>query len=479
MRKETDFIGSLEIPDEALYGIHSLRAKNNFPDKTPFSEEWYKAVGLVKQACYLSILSFKKAIQQKYPEKEAGLKLPDEKILDALINTSIEISQGTHFNHFIVPAIQGGAGTSINMNINEIIANASLTKIGESYGNYNVIDPIEQANLYQSTNDVIPTALKVTTLQLLNKLEAGINKMRQQVENLETKYRSSIRTGFTQMQQAVPSSFGQLFGAYGDALSRDWWRVSKSFERIKTVNLGGGATGSGIAIPRFYIIEVVPELKKLTGLPITQSENLTENTSNQDSWVEIHAILKAHAVTLEKMVSDLRLLSSDLLQKPEIQLPAKQTGSSIMPGKVNPVIPEFVISAAHKIYTNDQLITQLSGQGQLELNAYLPTIGNAIIESLQLLISCNKTIEENLLTGLLILEDNAKENMYKSPSVCTALTPIIGYHKSAQLAKQMKDYSCTIFEANEQLKLLSNDELAGYMQSGFLLQKGFSLKDIL
>jgi aspartate ammonia-lyase len=478
MRLEKDFIGEIELPDDALYGINSARAKANFPDQTSFSAEWYNAIGTVKQACYLTIKSFKTAVEQKHPEKAIVLKLPSHEIIDILINTASEVGEGMYVKHFIVPAIQGGAGTSINMNVNEIIANVSLKKLGHAVGNYKIIDPIEQANLYQSTNDVIPTALRVATLRLLNQLEHDINSMRAQVEKMEKTYRNSLRTGYTQMQQAVPSSFGLLFGAYNDALSRDWWRVSKCFERIKTVNLGGGATGSGVAIPRFYIIEVVGELKKLTGLPITQSENLTENTSNQDSWVEVHAMLKAHAVTLEKMVSDLRLLGSDLLQSKELQLPAQQAGSSIMPGKVNPVIPEFVISAAHKIYANDQLITHLSAQGILELNAYLPTIGHAMLESLKLLIACNNTITENLLTGLLVFEENALGSLYKSPSVCTALSPVIGYHKAAELAGYMKENKCTIFEANKKLTILEDETLNKYMQSGFLLQKGFTLNDI-
>ena len=478
MRIEQDFIGKLEIPVDALYGIHSVRAKNNFPDTTPFHKEWYQAIGVVKQACYITIQSFKKAVLLKSPEKEEKLNLPNDKTLETLIEAAKEIIQGKYFNNFIVPAVQGGAGTSINMNVNEIIANISLQNIGHTFGDYKKIDPIEQANLYQSTNDVIPTALKIATLQLLNQLEERINKMRTKVEYLETTFRNSLRTGYTQMQQAVPSSFGQLFGAYNDALSRDWWRVSKCFERIKTVNLGGGATGSGIAIPRFFIIEVVPELQKLTGLPITQSENLSETTSNLDVWVEVHAIIKAHAVTLEKIVSDIRLLSSDILQNRELQISTKQAGSSIMPGKVNPVIPEFVISAVHKIYTNDQLITQLSAMGTLELNAYLPSIGHAIIESLKLLIACDKTIEKNLLANLDVNEDAARENLYKSPSVCTALSPVIGYHKAAELSKCMKDNKCTVFEANNKLNILGREQLNKYMESGFLLQKGFSINDI-
>jgi aspartate ammonia-lyase len=478
MRIEQDFLGKVEVPDNALYGIHSVRAKANFPDTILFHVEWYRAVGVVKTACYNTVKYFKKAVLQNYPEKVTTLNLPNDNIIDALIESAKEVCEGRYFENFIVPAVQGGAGTSINLNINEIIANAALLKTGEVAGCYNKIDPIEQANIYQSTNDVIPTALKIAVMQLLNTLEEKINNTRKLIENLENRYRNSLRTGYTQLQQAVPSSFGQLFGAYNDAFSRDWWRVSKCFERIKTVNLGGGATGSGMAIPRFYIVEVVNELKKLTNLPVTQSENLTENTSNLDVWVEIHAILKAHAVNFEKTVNDIRLLSSDIVGNREINIPLKQAGSSIMPGKVNPVIPEFAVSAVHKVYANDLLITNLAALGNFELNAYLPLIGHAILESLKLLIAVNETLKENLFNGLTVNEESAVKSLYKSPSVCTALTPVIGYHKAGELAKYMKQKECSIFEANKNLNIIEQEKLSEYMNSGFLLQKGFSVKDI-
>lgn len=478
MRIEHDFLGDVELPKNALYGIQSVRACNNFPYPSPFSMEWYQSIGSVKQACYATIISFKKAVEQKYPDKTKDLKLPDDKILEALVTASQEIGNGNYFEQFIVPAIQGGAGTSIHMNVNEILTNRALQILGYEPGNYAIIDPIEQANLYQSTNDVIPTALKLSILKLLNLLEESINQTRRPLEQLENTYRHSLRTGFTQMQQALPSSFGHLFGSYNDALSRDWWRVSKSFERIKTVNLGGGATGSGMAIPRFFIIEVVPELKKLTGLPITQSDNLTDTTSNQDSLVEVHAILKAHAVTMEKMANDIRLLASDLMHRKELEIPALQAGSSIMPGKINPVIPEFIVSAAQKIYSNDALITQLASMGTLELNAYLPTLGAVFIESLKLLIACNQTLAKNLLQGLHVNEDLANNSLFKSASVCTALLPIIGYHKAGQLAGIMQQNQCTIFEANQINQVIDPKKLEQIMQPGNLLQKGFTLTDL-
>ncbi len=478
-RTEKDFLGEKKIPKDALYGIHSLRAKENFPDNSPFSLEWYKAVGLTKLACYLTYDKFKNASTQKYSDIDLPINLFEKKIIDALIESAEEVSEGKYYDHFIVPAIQGGAGTSINMNVNEIIANVSLKKLGKNAGNYQTIDPIEHANIYQSTNDVIPTSLKVAAIKLLVDLEEKINELRTDIEALENKNRNKLRIGYTQMQEAVPSSFGMLFSSYNEALSRDWWRVSKCFERIKIVNLGGSAIGTGIAVPRFFIMEAVATLQKLTNLPITRSENMPDATSNLDSLVEVHAILKAHAVNLEKMASDIRLLSSDLAGRKEIIIPQKQTGSSIMPGKVNPVIPEFVISAAHKIYTNDNLISSLSAQGTLDLNANLPAIGNALLESIKLLIAANKTLKENLFNELKIDSDSAKKRLFKSPAITTALSPYIGYHKAAELAKKMKETNWDIFQANEQIQIMDSKKLRKILQPQNLLKTGFTLKDLI
>jgi len=382
-RTEHDSLGPLQVPAFVLYGIHSMRAVGNFPDRTSFHLEWYKAMGVVKLACYKAYRSFSLAVAER--NTELPFKLLEKGIIEALEFAAVEVSEGSHFTSFIVPAVSGGAGTSINMNVNEIIANVALQKLGLELGSYEVIDPIETANIYQSTNDVVPTALKVAVMQLLGDLESGINTLRQRIEITEGKYRNELRIAYTQMQEAVPSSYGMLFSTYSEALSRDWWRVSKCFERIKIVNLGGSAVGTGIGVPKYFIMEVVPVLQNLTGLPVTRNENLADATNNLDSFVEVHAILKAHAVNLEKMVSDIRLLASDVAGVHGLQIQQRQVGSSIMPGKVNPVIPEFVISAAHKIYSNDMLITSLSAQGCLDLNAYLPVIGHALLESLKLL----------------------------------------------------------------------------------------------
>ncbi len=478
-RTENDSLGPMQVPANVFYGIHSLRARENFPDHTPFHLEWYKAMGTVKLACYQSYRSFSQAVKNR----ESGTKLPfcllDNQVIDSLELAASEVSEGKHFSSFIVPAINGGAGTSINMNVNEIIANIALQKLGLAPGSYDKIDPIEVANIYQSTNDVVPTALKVAVMYLLGDLETAINSLRQQIEVTEGKYRNELRIAYTQMQEAVPSTYAMLFSTYSEALSRDWWRVSKCFERIKIVNLGGSAVGTGLAVPKFFIMEVVPALQKLTGLPVTRSENLSDATNNLDSFVEVHAILKAHAVNLEKMVSDIRLLASDVAGIHGVSIPQRQVGSSIMPGKVNPVIPEFVISSAHKIYSNDMLISSLSAQGCLDLNAYLPVIGHALLESLKLLIAADKTIGDNLISGLTILPGTGASRLYKSPAITTALSPLIGYRKAVLLAKEMKTSSCDIFEANRKLNLIEDEKLKSVLKPENLLKTGFTLNDLL
>lgn len=479
MRIETDFIGSKEISDDALYGIHSARALENFPNHQRFNINWYKSIGIVKLGIYRTYQKYKSAIAGKYDVSSLPFKLIDNDVILALTKAAEEVSQGLHFEHFIVPAITGGAGTSQNMNVNEIIANRALILLSHKPGEYDFVHPIEDANIYQSTNDVIPTALKIAIMSLLKTLENSINTSRQQVETLETKYRSNLRIAYTQMQSAVPSTYGRLFGAYNDALSRDWWRVSKCFERTKQINLGGSAVGTGLTVPRYFIMETVNELRVLTELPLSRSENLTDTTQNLDSFVEVSAILKSHAVNLEKISGDLRLLASDIIREPELKIPQKQAGSSIMPGKVNPVICEFAISASHKVYANDSIISSLSALGCLDLNAYLPSIGDAILESIELLIESNQTLTQNLFNDIQINTKLSLKRLLASPSISTALLPYIGYEKAGMLAKEMKEFNLDIYEANKKLNLISGAKLVEILKPDNLIKEGFSIKDLL
>jgi len=232
MRREKDILGYMDINDGALYGIHSLRAASNFPDNTPFHKEWYEALGAIKRACYITYKNFSIAVKKKYPSGNSKINLIDSKIINALIEASLEVENGMHFSQFIVPAIQGGAGTSINMNINEIIANRALQISGRKAGSYSYIDPIQHSNICQSTNDVIPTSLKTAVLKLLLQLEQSVDNTRLLMENHERNSVKYLRTAYTQMQEAVPSSYGQLFSTYCESLSRDWWRISKCRENI-------------------------------------------------------------------------------------------------------------------------------------------------------------------------------------------------------------------------------------------------------
>ncbi|MDA3909890.1 MAG: lyase family protein [Bacteroidales bacterium] len=478
MRKETDFIGELEIPESALYGIQSMRAKENFPYASAFHPKWYQAMGTVKLAMFQCIEKFQHDAQKKYGKIES-LNVISQDILSAMSQAAAEISESAHYEHFIVPAVQGGAGTSINMNVNEIIANRALEILQKSPGDYHTIHPIEYANRYQSTNDVVPTALRVAVMQMLNELEDKINQLRFGLETKEKAYRDSLRTAYTQMQEAVPSTFGKLFSAYNDALSRDWWRVSKCFERIKLVNLGGSATGTGLTVPRYIIMEAVRELQKITKLPVTRSENLGDATANLDAWVEIHGILKAHAVNLEKISSDLRLLAADINKDKSLKIPQKQIGSSIMPGKVNPVISEYLITIAHKVYANDQLISGLSGQGVLDLNPYLPEIGDAMLESLSLLLAGNESLLKHLISGMQVNSENSKQQLYLSASIATALIPLVGYTKAGELAQHMREYKIDIFAANAELKLVDVKKLNKALQAENLMKLGFTIGDLL
>ncbi len=478
MREEEDALGKRNIADDALYGIHAVRAKENFPDGNPFHPEWYKGLATVKLACYQTYRRFKDAVGRKYGHLEVPLRMMDDRVLEALIRSAEELTTGDYAGHFIVPAVQGGAGTSINMNINEIITNVALKRMGRSAGDYRMIDPIEHANIYQSTNDVVPTALKVTAMRLLEQLEEGINKTRGQLEALEQKHRDDLRIGYTQMQEAVPSSFGKLFSSYNEAFSRDWWRVSKCMERLKVVNLGGSAIGTGLTVPTYFIMEVVPVLRRLTDLPLARAENMPDATSNLDPFVEVHATLKAHAVNLEKMADDLRLLSSDRTGQNELSLPERQVGSSIMPGKVNPVIPEFVIGAVHRIYSNDAMIGNLAGQGSLELNPYLPMVGHALIDSLKLLIGINQTLHDNMIQDMRVHTGVALERLHYSPAITTALSPYIGYHKASHLAHAMKEKHIDIFEANHQLGYLSQNRLNELLKPANLLKMGFRIDEL-
>ena len=477
MRIEKDQFGEVEIEDDALYGIQALRSSNNFPINKKIHFEWYKAMGDVKKAYYLSIKNFYQQIDLNKKEIKREIRKIPQSVLDSLIKAASEISDGTHFENMIVPSITGGAGTSINMNINEIITNRALQLEGYNLGDYSFIDPYNDANCYQSTNDTVPTALKLAIMRQLDVLQESINSLRFELEQLEKKNFNLLRIGFTQLQEAVPTSVGRLISSYNEALSRDWWRVSKAKERIKSINLGGGAVGTALGIPTFIVFEAPKQLRDISSQPLTRAENLSDATSNQDDFVEMHSIMKTVAVNLEKIASDIRLLSSDISgQNRLFKIPSVQVGSSIMPQKVNPVISEFVISCSRKVLSNDQLISSLAASGTLELNAYLPTLGDAILESLDLLIASCNSLNNNMIKGIIVDEKNSYEALIHSPSITTALIPTLGYKVASEVASLMKKNKISIFEANNLIKLIPQKVLENILKPENLLSLGFSVK---
>jgi aspartate ammonia-lyase len=484
MRIEKDFIGEKEIATDAYYGIHSLRASENFGSATFFPEVWYRATGFVKAAVYQTLEKFYEAAENEFgirdisfPGDQFNFRIPEKSVLGLLNKAALEVADGFYFENFIVPGISGGAGTSINMNVNEIVTNAALNFAGLDSGSYEEIDPLEDANVFQSTNDVIPTSLKCAILFKVDELEPLINRMRTLVESFETEFSDVMRMGYTEYQAAVPTTLGRLFSTYSSAFSRDWWRISKCRERIKVVNLGGSAIGTGLTVPRYLVFEGVRTLNRLTGLSLARAENLSDATVNMDSIVEVSAVVKSYAVNLEKMADDLRLLSADVVGDCAVlTLAPVQAGSSIMPGKVNPVISEFIISCCAKIYANDSLISSLAARGSLELNPYLPAIGCAILENLELLISMTSSLYEKLLGGLKLKPDYSYKKMLMLPSVSTVLVPYIGYNKASETAHYMKNNKCSIKEAVKALGFYDDEDLNEVLKPGRLISLGFSIK---
>jgi len=477
MRVESDSFGSAELENSVLYGIHSLRAARNFPlsvQDFPFRKPWYQAMGLVKQAYYSCTADLLKNCSTEGIDPTPW-KIPLARTLQIMQQSAEEISQGFHFDSFIVPAVQGGAGTSINMNINEIIANLSLQKIGKNPGSYDEIHPIEACNIFQSTNDVVPSALRVALLKLFQTLEHKISSTRLILEQLENSHRAELRFSFTQMQTAVPSTWGRFFSNYSEALSRDWWRISKCQERLKTLNLGGGATGTGLTTPRYIIMRVTDTLRTLTNLPLSRAENLAEATANQDQIAEAHSLAKIHALNLEKLSNDLRLLGSDLAGN-TLKIPAVQTGSSIMPGKINPVISEFLNAITTKVQTNDSLISHLCAGGVLDLNQNLPAIGHAALESLELLNAGHQTLSEQLLKGIHI-EALDFATLIQTPVCATALIPAFGYEKASLIARRMQAESIDVFSAAKK-EGLEPKNIKKELTPEKLVREGFSLRAV-
>jgi len=432
-RQETDFIGTAQIPENVYWGIHSYRAKKNFHiSGYKINSEFIRAFGLVKLACALTI-------------KELGEC--DEGKVDAIIKACEELIEGVLDEEIVVDPLQGGAGTSLNMNVNEVIANRALEICGKNRGEYQFIDPIEDVNKFQSTNDVYPTALKIAAIFLLRKLETEVTRLQESFQEKEKEFAGIVKVGRTQLMDAVLITLGKEFSAYAEAVSRDRWRIYKCEERLRTVNIGGTAVGTGLIAPKKYIFGVIDKLQDLTGIGLSRAENLVENTQNLDVFSEVSGILKAHATNLIKISNDLRLMNSG--QKAgfaEISLPAVQVGSSIMPGKINPVIPELAAQIGIKALGNDVIIDQCVAGGQLELNHNLPLLAFTLLETLQFLINADKTLREHCINGITANEENIKKHVEASLATLTALLPELGYNKASQIVKELEKTDFTLKE---------------------------------
>ena len=424
-RIESDLLGEAPVAADALYGIHTVRALENFHlTGRPVHGELVRAYGTVKLAAALV-------------NRELGVWAADPAKADAIERACREVADGLHDDKVVVERLQGGAGTSTNMNVNEVIANRALELLGEPHGAYGRVSPLDDVNLHQSTNDTFPTALRLAAIRLLHDVEEQVMGLQEAFQVKEKEFAHIVKVGRTQMQDAVLTTLGREMGAYAEALNRDRWRIYKSEERLRVVNLGGTAIGTGFGAPRQYIFRVVDMLRELTSIGFARAENLTEATQNTDVFVEVSGILKACAVSLLKICSDLRLLSSGPeAGLGEIHLPARQAGSSIMPGKVNPVIPEAVSQAAMTVMGYDAIIAQAAAAGSLELNPFLPLIAACLLETLLLLERACLMLRRYCVEGITADEAACRRHVDASSAAATALVPEIGYDAACEIAKR-------------------------------------------
>lgn len=440
-RVEHDSIGMLEVPADAYYGCQSLRAQRNFPMTGRRMH-----LGMIKNLARVKMAA-------AVTNQRAG-ELKDTKAR-AIIGACEDILKGTLDEAFIVDAVQGGAGTSANMNANEVVANRAIELLGGQKGDYGLIHPNDDVNMAQSTNDVYPTAGKLTAIGLLETAAQAVRALREALLDKASAFDHVIKMGRTQLQDAVPMRLGQGFHAYASALARDLKRFDMAKEALYEVNLGGTAIGTGITASRYYEEHIVPTLAELTGLPLRQAEDLFDATENLDALVFTSGVVKACALSLSKMANDLRLLSSGPRTGiGEITLPPMQNGSSIMPGKVNPVIPEVVTQAAFRIAGNDVTIGMCAEAGQLELNAFEPVLFDSLFESLTLLAQSAKTLRDNCVVGIEANTERCRALLMDSYGMVTALCPAIGYEKAAEMVKgSMREHTPIVDYVQEHMAL--------------------------
>ncbi|MFN8012198.1 MAG: aspartate ammonia-lyase [Holophagaceae bacterium] len=447
-RTESDLLGSLEVPEDALFGVQTLRAVHNFPiTGTPTSHfpAMIRALAMVKQAA---------------ARANARLGLLDGSIAQAIDTAAQEIIDGHWHGHFPTDMVQGGAGTSTNMNANEVIANRALELLGKRRGDYAACHPNDHVNLGQSTNDVYPTALRLSTIFMLQGLLAAMERLKAALHAKGREFAPVIKMGRTQLQDAVPMTLGQEFEAFAVTTGEDIARLRETARLFLEVNMGGTAIGTGICADPRYPEAVVEELRRITGLEIVLAENLVEATPDTGAFVMFSGVVKRAAVKLSKLCNDLRLLSSGpRCGLGEINLPPMQPGSSIMPGKVNPVIPEVVNQVAFQVIGNDLTVTLAAEAGQLQLNVMEPILAYSLATSLRTLTAAVNVLTTKCIAGITANEARCRESVEHSIGIVTAVMPAIGYKRATEVAKEALETGRPVRELIAEKGWLSEAEL--------------------
>jgi aspartate ammonia-lyase len=434
-RVEHDLLGERELPAASYYGVQTLRAMENFQiTGIPISHyaEFIYSLAEIKKAAAIT-------------NQELGL-LPSE-IAQAIEKACDQIIAGQHLKEFVVDVIQGGAGTSTNMNANEVIANLALEILGYDKGRYDILHPLNHVNMSQSTNDVYPTAIRLTLSKYLDALVMKMEQLQRALASKGTEFNDVIKMGRTQLQDAVPMTLGQEFDAYAVMVSEDIQRVIEAQSLIREINLGATAIGTGLNAHPDYAPRVTHVLRQLTGVPVVESQNLVEATQDVGAYVQLSGVLKRVAVKISKICNDLRLLSSGpRAGLNEINLPSMAPGSSIMPGKVNPIIPEVVNQVAFEVIGNDVTVTLAAQAGQLELNVMEPVIAFNLFRSIDMLGRACRTLAERAVDGITANRDQCRRMVEHSIGLVTALNPLIGYEKSTEIAKEALESGRSVYE---------------------------------
>ena len=448
MRTEKDLLGEREVPDDALYGVQTLRALENFPiTGVPLREfpALVEAMAAVKQAAAMA-------------NRDLGL-LP-EPIADVIIRASKEIRVGRHHEHFLVDMIQGGAGTSSNMNANEVIANRALELMGHHRGDYQHVHPNNHVNLSQSTNDVYPTSLKLALHRTLGELRDELGRLAAAFSAKGEEFAGLVKMGRTQLQDAVPMTLGQEFSAFGTTVREDVERLGEAQALIREINMGATAIGTGINTPPGYAESVRKHLSAVSGLDLITAPDLVEATSDTGAFVQLSGVLKRTAVKISKICNDLRLLSSGpRAGLGEINLPAMQPGSSIMPGKVNPVIPEVGNQVCFEIIGGDVTVTIAAEAGQLQLNVFEPVIAYRLLRSIDSLQRGCAVLRTRCVDGITANPDRLRWFVENSIGIVTALVPTIGYEAATDVARTALATSTSVVDLVVERKLMTREEV--------------------